>query len=89
MRIQTRNFGPVTITATVSGVPNGIVRFVTDEGQTEQIILPATGQGIYTWVTTAQLAAYVRAEVRHPKSDGASGSGNAQGPSSSLVRRRR
>ncbi len=70
---------PVTITVTISGVPNGVVRFITDEGQTQQIILPATGQGTYTWVTTPQLAAYVRAEVRHPKSDGTSGSGNAQG----------
>ena len=70
---------PVTITATVCGVPNGIVRFITDEGQTQQVILPVTGQGRFTWVTTAQLAAYVRAEVRHPKTDGTSGSGNAQG----------
>lgn len=69
----------VTITATVSGVPNGIVRFITDEGQTQQIILPATGQGTYTWMTTPQLACYVRAEVRHPKSDGIPGNGNAMG----------
>jgi len=69
----------VTITATVSGVPNGIVRFITDEGQTQQIILPATGQGTYTWMTTPQLACYVRAEVRHPKSDGTPGNGNAMG----------
>jgi hypothetical protein len=31
---------PVTITATVFGVPNGTVRFITDEGQSQQIVLP-------------------------------------------------
>ena len=70
---------PVTVSVTVSGVPNGTVRFITDEGQTQQVVLPATGAGTYTWVTTPQLAAYIRAEVRHPKSDGTSGNGNAMG----------
>jgi hypothetical protein len=70
---------PVTISATVSGVPNGVVRFITDEGQTQQITLPASGQGTSTWITTPQLAAYVRAEVRHPKTDGTPGSGTAMG----------
>jgi hypothetical protein len=69
----------VTITANVDGVPNGVVRFITDEGQTQQITLSATGQGMSSWVTTPQLAAYVRAEVRHPLSDGTSGSGTAMG----------
>jgi hypothetical protein len=78
-RLSVAPDAPVTITVTVSGVPNGTVRFITDEGQTQQVILPVTGQGRFTWVTTAQLAAYVRAEVRHPKTDGTSGSGNAQG----------
>ena len=32
---------PVTITATVSGVPNGTVRFIADEGQSQQIVLPS------------------------------------------------
>ena len=69
----------VTITATISGVPNGVVRFITDEGQTQQITLPASGSGTSTWVTTPQLAAYVRTEVRHPKDDGTSGSGTEMG----------
>jgi hypothetical protein len=70
---------PVTITATVSGVPNGTLRFIRDEGQTQQFALPASGQGTHTWMTTPQLACYIRAEVRHPKSDGTPGNGNAMG----------
>jgi hypothetical protein len=38
---------PVTVSVTVSGVPHGTVRFITDEGQTQQVILPATGGGTY------------------------------------------
>jgi len=78
-RLAVAGDAPVAITATVSGVPDGIVRFITDEGQTQQVILPASGQGTYTWMTTPQLACYIRAEVRHPKSDGTPGSGNAMG----------
>jgi hypothetical protein len=78
-RLAVAGDAPVAITATVSGVPGGIVRFITDEGQTQQVILPARGQGTYTWMTTPQLACYIRAEVRHPKSDGTPGSGNAMG----------
>lgn len=70
---------PVTVTATVSGVPNGVVRFLTDEGQMQQIVLPASGAGTSVWVTTPQLAAYVRAEVRHPLPDGSPGNGTAMG----------
>jgi hypothetical protein len=69
----------VTISATVSGVPNGVVRFITDEGQTQQVSLPAGGQGTSSWITTPQLAAYVRAEVRHPLADGTPGNGNETG----------
>ncbi len=32
------------------------------------------------WRTTASLAAFVRAEVRHPRADGTPGRGNAMGP---------
>lgn len=71
---------PVDVRLAVSGVPNGTVRFLTDEGQLHQESLPASGSGTVTWRTTASLAAYVRAEVRHPKADGTPGKGNAMGP---------
>ncbi|MGO4492003.1 hypothetical protein AB4Y86_07920, partial [Arthrobacter sp. 2YAF22_2] len=69
----------VTVTAKIAGVPNGVVRFITDEGQTQQITLPASGAGTSTWITTPQLAGYVRAEVRHPMSDGTPSNGTAMG----------
>ena len=78
-RLNVAEDAAVTITAKVVGVPNGVVRFITDEGQTQQVVLSPTGQGTSSWVTTPQLAAYVRAEVRHPLSDGTSGSGTAMG----------
>ncbi len=71
---------PVDVRLDVSGVPGGTVRFLTDEGQLHQESLPATGSGAVTWRTTASLASYVRAEVRHPKADGTPGKGNAMGP---------
>ncbi|MGP4083659.1 hypothetical protein [Streptomyces sp. KR55] len=64
----------------VSGVPNGTVRFITDEGQMHQESLGASGTGTVVWRTTASLAAYVRAEVRHPKADGTPGKGNTMAP---------
>jgi hypothetical protein len=69
----------VTVTAKVSGVPNGVVRLITDEGQIQQTTLAATGEGTSTWVTTPQLAAYVRVEVRHPMTDGTPSNGTAMG----------
>jgi hypothetical protein len=69
----------VTVTANISGVPNGVVRFITDEGQTQQTALPASGQGSSSWLTTPQLAAYVRVEVRHPMTDGTPSDGTAMG----------
>lgn len=66
-RLNVAADAPVTVTAKIAGVPNGVVRFITDEGQTQQVTLPASGQGTSTWITTPQLAAYVRVEVRHPK----------------------
>ncbi|MFG2820030.1 CehA/McbA family metallohydrolase [Kitasatospora sp. NPDC048365] len=71
---------PVDVRLTVSGVPNGTVRLITDEGQLHQESLPAGGTGTVVWRTTASLAAYVRAEVRHPKADGTPGRGNSMGP---------
>jgi hypothetical protein len=79
-RLPVRTDTPVTVTLEVSGVPNGTVRFLTDEGQLHQESLPAGGSGTVTWQTTASLAAYVRAEVRHPFPDGSPGKGNTMGP---------
>ncbi|MER6813057.1 CehA/McbA family metallohydrolase [Spirillospora sp. NPDC000708] len=71
---------PVDVRLEVSGVPNGTVRFITDEGQMHQESLPASGKGTVVWRTTTSLAAYVRAEVRHPMADGSPGKGNTMGP---------
>ncbi|WP_269936864.1 CehA/McbA family metallohydrolase [Arthrobacter sp. HY1533] len=70
---------PVTVTAAVSGVPNGLVRLITDEGQMRQASLSADGQGTVSWVTTPQLTAYVRVEVRHPMADGSPSNGTDMG----------
>ncbi len=70
----------VQVRLEVSGVPNGTVRFITDEGQTLQTSLPVSGSGTTTWNTTPQLAPYVRAEVRHPLADGSAGGGTSMGP---------
>ncbi|WP_231591272.1 CehA/McbA family metallohydrolase [Saccharothrix sp. ST-888] len=71
---------PVDVRLDVSGVPGGTVRLLTDEGQLHQESLPASGRGTVVWRTTASLAAYVRAEVRHPRADGTPGQGNSMGP---------
>ena len=71
---------PVDVRLDVAGVPNGTVRFITDEGQMHQESLPASGSGAVVWRTTPSLAAYVRAEVRHPMPDGTPGKGNTMGP---------
>ncbi|MCW2946328.1 MAG: phosphoesterase domain protein [Actinoallomurus sp.] len=71
---------PVDVRVDVSGVPGGTVRLITDEGQMHQESLGAAGSGTVTWRTTASLAAYVRAEVRHPMADGTPGKGNSMGP---------
>lgn len=70
---------PVDVRLAVSGVPGGTVRLITDEGQMHQESLPAGGSGTVVWRTTASLAAYVRAEVRHPRADGTPGKGNTMG----------
>ncbi|MEU3188883.1 CehA/McbA family metallohydrolase [Streptomyces sp. NPDC006923] len=67
---------PVDVRVEVAGVPNGTVRLITDEGQMHQESLDASGAGTVVWRTTASLAAYVRAEVRHPLADGTPGKGN-------------
>ncbi|MDX3855192.1 CehA/McbA family metallohydrolase [Streptomyces sp. AK02-01A] len=67
---------PVDVRVEVAGVPDGTVRLITDEGQMHQESLDASGAGTVVWRTTASLAAYVRAEVRHPLADGTPGKGN-------------
>jgi hypothetical protein len=71
---------PVDVRVDVSGVPNGTVRIITDEGQMHQESLDASGSGSVVWRTTASLAAYVRTEIRHPLADGTPGHGNTMGP---------
>ena len=72
------------MTLQVRGVPNGVVRLITDEGQTMQASLPADGVGEVHWTTTPQASAYVRAEVRHPRPDGTPSSGTATGTTPQL-----
>ncbi|MEV6590270.1 CehA/McbA family metallohydrolase [Streptomyces acidicola] len=57
---------PVTVRLEVTGAPRCTVRFVTDQGvlHTSEP-LPVSGAGTVEWRTTAQYAAYVRAELRH------------------------
>jgi hypothetical protein len=70
---------PVDVRLDVRGVPHGTVRIITDEGQMHQESLDASGTGTVMWRTTASLASYVRAEVRHPMADGSPGQGNTMG----------
>lgn len=79
-RLAVASDAPVEVRVNVSGVPNGVVRIVSDEGQVLQMSLPASGSGSVSYPTTPSLAAYVRAEVRHLKADGTPGNGNAMGP---------
>jgi len=69
----------VSVKLQVDGVPNAVVRLITDEGQMMQTSLPIDGVGTVTFMTTPQQAAYVRAEVRHPLADGTLGNGAAIG----------
>jgi hypothetical protein len=82
-RLQVDRGDDVTVTLKVSGVPSGTVRLFTDEGQMLQTSLPAGGSGNVTWVTKAEIAMFVRAEVRHPMPDGSAG-GTSMGPSLSF-----
>jgi hypothetical protein len=56
---------PVQVTLDVRGVPDGVVRILSDTGEVLRTSLPASGAGALGWQTTPSLAAYVRAEVRH------------------------
>ncbi len=70
---------PVTVTAEVTGVPHGVVRLITDEGQLVQSQLPGSGTGTVAWLTTPRQSSYVRLEVRRPLPDGTPGNGTAMG----------
>ncbi|MER7683692.1 CehA/McbA family metallohydrolase [Streptomyces sp. NPDC097610] len=57
---------PVTVRLEATGAPRCTVRFVTDQGVLfTSGPLPVSGSGTVEWNTTAQYAAYVRAELRH------------------------
>ncbi|MBO8186531.1 CehA/McbA family metallohydrolase [Streptomyces spirodelae] len=57
---------PVDVSLTLRGAPEGAtLHLVTDQGT----VRTATGSRL-TWRTTPSLAAYVRAEVRHPAQEG-------------------
>jgi hypothetical protein len=79
-RLPVAELTPVDVTLEVSGVPNGLVRLISDEGQVMQASLPASGAGTVTYRTTPSLATYIRAEVRHLRPDGTPGNGNGRGP---------
>lgn len=60
----------MTVRLDVTGAPaRAAVRLLTDQGELHAEQLPS-GAGAVTWRTTVSLAAYVRAEVRHPVADG-------------------
>ncbi|MEV5979082.1 CehA/McbA family metallohydrolase [Streptomyces sp. NPDC052114] len=65
-RLDVDRDAPVTVRLEVKGAPGCTVRFVTDQGVLHtSAALPESGTGTVQWRTTAQYAAYVRAEVRH------------------------
>ncbi|MCT2594750.1 CehA/McbA family metallohydrolase [Streptomyces sp. N2-109] len=60
----------VTVRLEVTGAPSGAtVRLLTDQGQLHAEPVPG-GSATVSWRTTASLARYVRAELRHPVRDG-------------------
>ncbi|RNF93125.1 phosphoesterase [Streptomyces botrytidirepellens] len=74
----------VTVRLKVTGAGAGRqVRFITDQGPLYTTTLPASGSGTVEWTTTPSYAAYVRAEVRHPASDG--GASGIPGPMVALT----
>ena len=83
-RLAVAERAPVDVTLEVSGVLNGVVRLISDEGQVMQAQLPASGDGTITYRTTPSRAAYIRAEVRHLRPDGSPGNGNGMGPDPQL-----
>ncbi|MFD7504024.1 CehA/McbA family metallohydrolase [Streptomyces sp. NPDC059850] len=74
----------VTVRLKVSGAgPGRQVRFITDQGPLYTTTLPVSGSATVEWKTTPSYAAYVRAEVRHPASDG--GAAGTPGPMVALT----
>ncbi|MFF3484049.1 CehA/McbA family metallohydrolase [Streptomyces sp. NPDC002701] len=70
-RLRVDRDDPVTVRLEVSGAPRCTVRLVTDQGVLHTSpVLPVSGSGTVEWRTTAQYAAYVRAEVRHEAAAG-------------------
>ncbi|MGQ4383128.1 CehA/McbA family metallohydrolase [Streptomyces sp. SAS_270] len=65
-RLEVGADAPVTVRLDVTGAPRCTVRIVTDQGVlfTSEVV-PVSGSATVEWHTTAQYAAYVRAEVRH------------------------
>ncbi len=57
---------PVQVTLDVRGVPDGVARILCDTGEVLRTSLPASGAETLSWTAMPSLAAYVRAEVRHP-----------------------
>lgn len=71
-RLRVDEDDPVTVRLEATGAPRCTVRFVTDQGVLHTSApLPVSGDGTVEWRTTAQYAAYVRAEVRHEVAAGA------------------
>ncbi|TLS46224.1 phosphoesterase [Streptomyces montanus] len=65
-RLRVDRDDPVTVRLEVTGAPRCTARFVTDQGVLHTSpVLPVSGSGTVEWRTTAQYAAYVRAELRH------------------------
>ncbi|WP_327121887.1 hypothetical protein OG206_30950 [Streptomyces sp. NBC_01341] len=54
------------VRAHIRGVSSASVSFDTDRGNVYRDTLPESGVGTAVWHTTAQDAAFVRIEVRHP-----------------------
>lgn len=61
---------PITVTVEVGGVPDGSVRLITDQGPVHVAAIDRSGRATVDWQTTAAVSRYVRAEVRHPATDG-------------------
>ncbi|MBL1067468.1 CehA/McbA family metallohydrolase [Streptomyces sp. 7-21] len=70
-RLHTDPGARVTVRCHVTGAPeNGTVRLLTDQGELRVEPVPSGGAAQVEWDTTASLASYVRAEIRHAPADG-------------------
>ncbi|GAA0443402.1 CehA/McbA family metallohydrolase [Streptomyces olivaceiscleroticus] len=65
-RLRVAGASVVTARLAVDGAPGCTVSYVTDQGLRYSEPLPESGSGTVRWRTTADNAAYIRAEVRHP-----------------------